>query len=236
MSSKTVLITGANRGIGFSLAEKFLSEGYSVIATARDPAKAADLNKLAATYPQHLRIEALDVAQPSTIAALGQKLASVPIDILVNNAGIATPKIRTTVGTDVDSFANMFEINTFGPLRVAQALLESLRQARNASGIAKIATISSAMGSMSRPAPDFISYRASKAAVNKIMQGLATELAPEKIAVYILHPGWVRTDMGGSSADIDVATSANGLYRQITQRGMTETGSFVDYAGETIPW
>jgi NAD(P)-dependent dehydrogenase (short-subunit alcohol dehydrogenase family) len=235
-NNKTVLITGANRGIGLALAEIFLREGYNVIATAREPAKASDLNQLGAKYPGHLRIEPLDVAEPATIAALGRKLASASIDILVNNAGIAAPKIQTTLGADVDSFAKTFETNTFGPLRVAQAVLEPLRKARNASGIAKIATISSRMGSLSYAAPDYIAYRASKAAVNKIMQGLAAELAPEKIAVYILHPGWVRTDMGGAEADIDVATSAQGLYKQITQMGMAETGSFTDYAGKIIPW
>jgi NAD(P)-dependent dehydrogenase (short-subunit alcohol dehydrogenase family) len=233
---KTVLITGANRGIGFALAEIFLQQDYNVIATARDPAKASELTQLGAKHAGRLRIEPLDVEQPQSIAALGQKLASTPIDILVNNAGIAAPKLRTTVGADVDSFAKTFETNTFGPLRMAQALLEPLRKACSAAGIAKIATISSAMGSMSHAAPDYIAYRASKAAVNKIMQGLATELSPEKIAVYILHPGWVRTDMGGAGADIDVAMSARGLYQQIAARGMAETGSFTDYAGKVIAW
>lgn len=231
---KTVLITGANRGIGLALAEVFLQEGYNVIATTRDPAKAADLNKLG--HQGRLRIEALDVTQPASVAALAQKLASAPIDILVNNAGIAALKVRTTLEADVDSFAKTFETNAFAPLRVALALLGSLRKASSASGIAKVATISSVMGSMGYIASDYIAYRASKAAVNKFMQGLAIDLTPEKIAVYILHPGWVRTDMGGQNADIDVATSARGLYQQIAQRGMAETGSFVDYAGKTIAW
>jgi len=233
MTSKTVLITGANRGIGFSLAEKFLEEGHSVIATAREPDKAADLNKLGAKYAGRLRIEALDVAQPSTITALGQKLASLSIDILVNNAGVLGPERQTPLDMDFDGFAEMLVINTLGPLRVTQALLPSLRKA---DGGAKVATISSRVGSMSYAKVEHIAYRASKSAVNKLMQGLAIELAPEKIAVHMLHPGWVRTDMGGPEADIDVTTSVNGLYRQITQLGMAETGSFTNYAGETIPW
>jgi len=234
--NKTVLITGANRGIGFALVQVFLQEGWSVIATAREPAKASDLNQSGTKYPGRLRIEALDVAQPATVAALGQKLAGEKIDVLVNNAGTAGTKRKTTLEADVDCFAAMFETNTTGPLRVSLALLEPLRKASKASGIAKIATISSVMGSMSSAASDYIVYRASKAAVNKIMQGLATDLAPENIAVNILHPGWVRTDMGGKNADIDVETSARGLYQQITRRGMAETGSFVDYTGKTIPW
>jgi NAD(P)-dependent dehydrogenase (short-subunit alcohol dehydrogenase family) len=133
---------------------------------------------------------------------------------------------------DFPGFLATLDVNVLGPLRVAQALLPNLRRAPSA----KLGVISSRMGSMASAQPGQLAYRASKAAVNKLVQGLASELAGEGIAVVALHPGWVRTDMGGPGADIDVATSAAGLRRVLDGLSLATTGGFRAYDGETLDW
>jgi NAD(P)-dependent dehydrogenase (short-subunit alcohol dehydrogenase family) len=224
---RTMLITGAGRGIGRALAGLASRDGIAVISLVRGlpegglPGEAFD------------QVDVTDGAALSRVAAA---LAGRPIDLVVNNAGIIGPSRQSTLDMDFDGFRQTLEINALAPLRVAQAFLPNLRAARRASGIARVLTISSAMGRMSYAKSDRIAYRASKAAVNKVMQGLATDLAPEGIAVRLVHPGWVRTDMGGSDADISVEESAAGIHARAWEFGMADTGGFVDYRGETIPW
>ena len=225
--TKTMLITGAARGIGRALAGLAARDGIAVISLVR--------NLPAETLPGTV-FDGVDVTDNAALARVAAALSGRPIDLLVNNAGIIGPERQSTLDMDFDGFRETLEVNTLAPLRVAQAFLPNLRAARDGSGIARIVTVTSAMGRMSYAKSDRIAYRASKAAVNKIMQGLATDLETEKIAVRLVHPGWVRTDMGGSDADISVEESATGVFARAWEFGMADTGTFVDYRGETIPW
>lgn len=226
----TYLITGVGRGIGQELARALLVRGDRVIGTLRDPDRVPDaLSEFIAGG--RLTLMALDVRDEASIAEAARQLDD-PIDVLINNAGIIGPKRQSTLDMDFDGFLETLRVNTLGPLRIVQAFLPHLRRTKTP----KIVTISSRMGSLSYAKSDRIAYRASKAAVNKVMQGLATDLRPEGIIAIAVHPGWVRTDMGGSGADISVQESAAGLIRLIDGLTLEETGSFFDWMGVNIPF
>jgi len=220
-----VLITGAGRGIGLALARSYAAAGATVIRTLRDPAALAE--------PGLGEVLPLEVADPGSVAALAMALAGRPIDVLINNAGIIGPQGPSSLDTDFDGFLETLKVNTLGPLRVTQALLPNLRLSKD---LPRIAIISSRMGSLSHAKSDDIAYRASKAAVNKIAQALATDLAPEGIAVASIHPGWVRTNMGGADADIDPVTSAEGVRALIEGLSVANTGRFWNYDGTERAW
>jgi len=221
----TWLITGVGRGIGRELARALLMRGERVIGTLRDPAQiSAELSACAASGS--LKLVALDVRDGASIADAARQVDE-PIDVLINNAGVIGPQRQSTLDMDFDGFLDTFAVNTLGPLRVVQAFLPHLRKA----GAAKIVTISSRMGSLSYAKSDRIAYRASKAAVNKVVQGLATDLQAEGIVAIAVHPGWVRTDMGGAGADIPVEESAAGIIRLIDRMTLRETGRFFDWTG-----
>jgi len=221
----TIVITGAGRGIGLALARSYVAAGATVIRTVRDPKASAE--------PGLGEVMPLEVADAGSVAALGEALAGRPIDVLVNNAGIIGPQGPSSLDTDFDGFLDTLKVNTLGPLRVTQALLPNLRLSKAAP---RIAIISSRMGSLSHAKSNDIAYRASKAAVNKIAQALATDLAPEGIAVASIHPGWVRTDMGGAEADIDPVTSAEGVRAVIEELSVANTGRFWNYDGTERAW
>ncbi len=226
----TYLITGIGRGIGRELACVLLHRGERVIGTLRS---------LDQTLPEwsepvasgQLTLLALDVRDGASINEAAKQIDE-PVDVLVNNAGIIGPQRQSTLDMDFEGFLDTLRINTLGPLRIVQAFLPHLRRAR----AAKIVTISSRMGSLSYAKSDRIAYRASKAAVNKVVQGLATDLQPEGIVAISVHPGWVQTAMGGSGADISVQDSAAGLVRLIDRLDMGDTGGFFDWQGEPIPF
>jgi NAD(P)-dependent dehydrogenase (short-subunit alcohol dehydrogenase family) len=222
----SVLVTGANRGIGLALAQTYAKAGETVLATARHPADAAALKATGA------EVFALAVTDTASVATLAGALRGRPIDLLINNAGIIGPDSRGVLDTDLDAFRQTLDVNTLGPLRVTQALMPSLRLAKGA----KIAVISSQMGSLDGAKANHIAYRASKAAVNKLVRGLATELEREGIAVASLHPGWVRTDMGGAGADIDPATSAAGIKAVLDRLDLASTNRFWNYDGRMLAW
>lgn len=222
-----MLITGAARGIGRALAHLAALEGIAVINLVR--------RRPAVPLPGEA-FDGVDVVDPEALARVAAALADRPVDLLVNNAGIIGPDRQSTLDMDFDGFRRTLEVNTLAPLRVAQAFLPNLRAARDRSGIARLVTLTSAMGRMSYAKSDQIAYRASKSAVNKVMQGLATDLAREGIAVRLVHPGWVRTDLGGRDADISVEESAAGVFARAWEFGLADTGTFVDYQGETVPW
>jgi NAD(P)-dependent dehydrogenase (short-subunit alcohol dehydrogenase family) len=220
-----VFITGASRGIGLALAKAYLQGGHQVSVGVRDTGRVQALLPGA-------QVVALDVADDRSAAALAAHFSGAAIDIVINNAGVIGPERQSTTEMDFSGFLEALNINTLGPLRVTQAMLPSLRRAK----APRMAIISSRMGSLSHASSDRIAYRASKAAVNKIGQGLATDLAGEGIIVAVFHPGWVRTDMGGGNADIDVTQSAHGLSSVIDGLTLKQTGRFWNYDGSSIPW
>lgn len=230
----TVLITGAGRGLGLEFARQYAADGWKVLATVRSPDKAGKLSGV----PGDIAILPLDAADPAAAAALGEHLIGVPIDLLINNAGVYGPRgVSFAQGAeglvDVAAGRQALDTNILGPLLVTEALLPNLR----AGSLRKIVTISSKVGSIadnSSGANYF--YRASKAGVNAALHSVALDLAPEGFTVLLLHPGWVRTDMGGPSGLIDAPESIAGIRRVIDGAGPDRSGGFFNYDGTPLPW
>lgn len=225
----SILITGASRGIGFALAKELIARGHQVFGSVRT---SEDAQQLASNIGTGFTPLVFDVTDDSAVAKAAAEL-DVPLDVLVNNAGVMGDRSANTIDfADFDIFAEVLAINTIAPLRVTQAFLPQLRR----SNAPRILTISSQMGMLSYQQSNCIAYRASKSAVNKVMQGIATDLKDEKIAVQMLHPGWVRTDMGGDHADISVEESASGIADRVEKLTIAQTGTFVAYDGSAMPW
>lgn len=236
----TILITGTNRGIGLTLTRLYADDGWRVIATCRNPDGAAELAAMAKKTNPEIEVHALDVTNLSAIKALAGALADQPIDVLLNNAGrlgpAAAPHSRDeqSLGNfNFDEFIIQFRINALAPLAMAEAFADHVA----ASEEKKIVAISSRLGSMAcNTSGGYYAYRASKAALNAEFASLAKDLAPRGISVAVLHPGWVKTDMGGPGADIEVLDSANGLRNVIAGLGTGNSGGFFSYDGTEIPW
>ena len=229
---KSVLITGANRGIGLELTRDRLAHGDSVIACTRDPDNGAALDGLHGAHRATMDRLTLNVVDAASVFALCSSVGERPIDVLVANAGIIGPERQSTLDMDYEGWADTFAVNTMGPLRVVQALLPNLRRAPHA----LVMIVSSQMGSMTSASSDRLAYRASKAAVNKVAQALASDFKPMGIAVIAVHPGWVRTDMGGAQAPLSPTESARGLSRLIDETGLERTGQFINVDGAQLGW
>lgn len=224
----TILITGANRGIGLELAKQYAGDGWSVIATARDP-KAADGLK---ALKGDIRIEALEVTDEQQIQALARKLDGLAIDVLLNNAGMLTG-YESFGATDTQSWLKTLHVNSIAPLKLMEALVEHVARSKQK----KIVSISSGMGSMGGHASSgAYAYRSSKAALNMVTVTAANELRPRGISVAVVSPGWVRTDMGGAGAALDVKESAAGIRKAIDKLNVGISGQFFNYSGENLPW
>lgn len=223
----TVLVTGAGRGLGLEFCRQYAAEGWQVVACARRPDEAAGL----AAMPG-VRREALDVAEPAQVSALAQRLAGMPLDVVVNNAGIYGRRDAGLGRMDMAEWEQVLRVNALAPFAVAQALLPNLM----AGSQKKLVAVTSRMGSIAEASGNAIPYRSSKAALNMVMKCLALELAGRGIAVRVLHPGWVRTDMGGPGADLAPAESVAGMRKAIAALNLAATGRFMNYDGTAIPW
>ncbi len=223
----TVLITGANRGIGLALARKFSKEGYDVIGTARKPEAATDLKDTGA------RIVKLDVTNQASVDAMATELGDTPIDIVINNAGIAGHSAPDLADLNVDYLGPVLNINTLGPLRVTQALLDNVM----ASDRKLVVNISSMMGSMElNTFGCCLGYRASKAALNSITVTLAVNYKDSDVAFVTMHPGYVKTDMNEGRGEISPMKSASGIFRVIEGLDKSDSGKFYDNEGNDMPW
>lgn len=223
----TILITGAGRGIGFELARQSIDKGWNVIGSVRT---VEAQRELAQRLPQ-MAVLNFDVTDHKAVEKVANAFHS-PIDILVNNAGVIGAMPQSTLEMDFDGFAETLAINTLAPLKVTQVFLPLLKQGRNP----RLVNISSKMGRMEFSASDRIAYRASKAALNKVTQGLATDLKEEGITCIAMHPGWVQSDMGGAQADIPPAESAAGILKVISSISLEDTGKFIDWDGTPRSW
>ncbi|MDK9695485.1 MAG: SDR family oxidoreductase [Siculibacillus sp.] len=228
----TILITGTSRGIGLALTEAFAGRGDHVVATVRAPEHLEDLAAVMSRYPDTIEVHRLDVTDPTSIAALAERFAGRPIDVLINNAGTIGPERQSSFDMDFDGWIETLKINTLAPLAIAQAFLPNLRLGEHP----KILTVSSGMGSMSYAKSDRIAYRTSKAAVNKAMQCLATDLKGEGIAVAVCHPGWVKTEIGGPHAEISPEMSATGLTRIVDRMSLSHSPEFLAWDGSAVAW
>ena len=222
----TVLVTGANRGLGLEFVKQLQEKGYKVIGTARNPQAATDLKATGA------RVEQLDVASQSSVEALAKVLQGVPIDILINNAGMANRTDSSLATLDFDAMERTFQVNTMGPLRVTQALLPNLQAAQGKT----IINITSRLGSIELSTGGLYSYRTSKTALNQINKIVSVELAPQGYTSIVMHPGWVKTDMGGADATLTIPESITGMLTVIDSLTIDKTGKFFNYNGEEIPW
>jgi NAD(P)-dependent dehydrogenase (short-subunit alcohol dehydrogenase family) len=223
------MITGANRGIGLGLTKALARRGETVTASVRTEAARA---QLAATGTlKGLAILAFDLRDDATIRAAAAA-SDAPIDVLIANAGAYGPERQAPLDMDYDGALDLFSINALGPLRVAQALLPRLRRGRNP----RIVFMSSVMGSMALEGSFNVAYRASKAALNKFMQGLAEDVRDDGVTVISLHPGWVRTDMGGADAPLGVEASAAGIIKVAEGLTLTATRRYLDWRGAEIDW
>lgn len=228
---KCWMITGAGRGIGLGIAKQILGRGDEVIALVRDPLKCEALRAIDGARTR-LKLLAADVADSTSLSAARAALSQGRIDVLVNNAGIYRERGRGILTADLDAFAETLMVNTVAPLRVLQNFAPLM--GKNGE-VSKVATISSAMGSFQNGEGQF-AYRASKAGINKAIQSIATELLQDNIIAFVMHPGWVRTDMGGAGADISVDQSASGIVRVIDGAGRDQAGAFLNYDGRALPW
>jgi NAD(P)-dependent dehydrogenase (short-subunit alcohol dehydrogenase family) len=225
------LITGANRGIGLALVKAYAGRRDKVFAAVRRPADPTDLDAFAATQPKWVEVIEMDVADPAEIGRVRRKLEAEPIDVLINNAGVSGPERQSATGMDYDGLAETLAVNSIAPLRIANAFLPNVKAAKG-----KIVTLSSQMGSVQSAASDSLAYRVSKAAVNKLMRGLAAELKPQGIPVLIVHPGWVKTEMGGDSAHLKPEESAAQLLKLIDRLDLASTGKFLAWNGKELAW
>jgi NAD(P)-dependent dehydrogenase (short-subunit alcohol dehydrogenase family) len=229
-----VLVTGASRGLGLELARQYAAEGWEVLACARAPQSAAGLQTLAAAGAGRVTLEPLDVTDFAAVEALARRLEGVPIDVLINNAGTMGPRGGAFGSSDFAVWDGIFRLNAFAPLKMAEAFAGHVAQ----SAQKKIVSITTIMASMARNnMGGFYAYRASKAALNALMVSVAIDAGRRHgIIAAVLHPGWVRTDMGGARAELDPRTSVEGLRGVIAGLTSAQAGRFLAYDGSELPW
>ncbi|MGZ8946523.1 MAG: SDR family oxidoreductase [Methylococcaceae bacterium] len=225
----TVLITGASRGLGFEFCKQYATEGWQVFACCRNPEMADKLANI-----NNVRVFSLDVADFAQIDKLATQLQGIAIDVLINNAGIYGDGDKHGFGQlDYAAWAQTFTINTQAPVKMAEAFLPALKRSNKK----LLVSISSQMGSIAdNGSGGSLLYRTSKAALNAAMKSLAIDLEDQGIGVLVLHPGWVKTDMGGPNALIDTQESIAGMREVIASFTPAQSGCFLKYDGSTLPW
>jgi NAD(P)-dependent dehydrogenase (short-subunit alcohol dehydrogenase family) len=228
-----VLITGASRGLGLEFCRQYLAQDWEVIACCRDPDTADGLSELQTNYTR-LRIEALNVEDFDQIEELAKKLSAVDIDVLINNAGVYDEKAGYGFGKlDYGLWQHSLMVNTLAPMKMAETLFQQIKRSNKK----LIVNITSLMGSIAdNGSGGSYYYRSSKSALNSSMYSLAMDLKNQGIGVLILHPGWVRTDMGGPGGLIDSQESVSGMIKQIDNFTLGQTGAFLKYDGKILPW
>ncbi|WP_421838827.1 SDR family oxidoreductase [Novosphingobium sp.] len=246
----SVVITGANRGLGLEFTRQFLATGWTVHAGVRRPAQAANLAALADAESLRLNIHAIDLSDFVSIERFAAGLGDAPIDLLINNAGIMdvgasdfSEKNRHSIQVlgllDHEAWAEVFRTNVLGTTSLTEALLPHLAAGKDR----KIVMISSIMGSITAcatgsfpPGGGLYLYRSTKAALNMVTRNMAADLARGGFTVIAVNPGWVRTDMGGADAMFDPAISVGNMIAMITGATTADNGSFISHDGARLPW
>ena len=230
-NSRLALIVGANRGIGLGVTKVFLARGWDVIATAREPDKAAALQTLAAAHPGRVSIHRLDMNDAAAVDGFAGTLGGKVLDAVLVNAGVAGPEHRSASAATAEEIGALMFVNAIAPVRLARSLAGHVRP-----GSGVVAFTSSVMGSVAVNPGGHELYRASKAALNSLARGLWGELSGRNLTMISLHPGWVRTDMGGTAAAVSVEDSAAGIVAVIEARSGAHQHRFLSYTGEELPW
>ncbi|MDB4973066.1 MAG: short-chain dehydrogenase/reductase [Myxococcaceae bacterium] len=226
-----VLITGANRGLGYEFARQYAASGYRVFATARKLGEAKPLQALAKQH-KALSLHELEVADGASVRALAKELAGEAIDILLSNAGTMGPKQQSLGKLDFEGMLATFDTNTIGPLRLAEAFVEHVARSERK----LIVAVTSGMGSIADSSGGSYAYRASKAALNMSYHNLALDLKGRGITAIVINPGWVQTDMGGASAPLAPSDSIAAMRKVFDAVSLADTGKFMNYTGGTLTW
>lgn len=229
----TVLITGANRGLGLEFCKQYAADGWQVLACCRAPQRASELTSLAAWYPR-VQIFTLNVSDAAQIDGLAAQLRDTGIDVLINNAGVYGDSPGRGFGRlDYAAWTKSLAVNTQAPVKMAEAFLPHLMRGDQKLLVA----VTSLMGSIAdNTGGGSIIYRSSKAALNAAMKTLAIDLKDQGIGVLLLHPGWVKTAMGGPNAPLEAQQSVAGLRQTIAAFTIEQSGSFLKYDGTPLPW
>jgi len=226
----TVLITGANRGLGYEFVKQYSENGFEVLACCRNKNNAKELEELAENSNK-IKVYELDVGNVKAIKSLSQRLKNEKVDVLINNAGIYR---SSTVGNiNYDEWIESFKVNAIAPYQMVENFLNQIMN----SDLKKVVSITSKMGSIddNTSGGSYI-YRSSKTALNSMMRCLTHDLKNQGVATLTLHPGWVRTDMGGPGGWIDSFESVQGMIKQIDKLTIDDSGNYLDYAGKSINW
>ncbi len=238
----TTLITGTSRGLGLEFVRQYAASGWNVLACARQPAGSTELMTLAAAHPQRVRLMTLDVEDHSAIERTARELEGTPIDVLLNSAGIMGNGSFASEGvafgrfghSDFADWERVFRINVIAPMKMAEGFVGHVASSNQK----KIVTLTSMLGSVAlNRIGGLYAYRASKAAVNAMMKSMAIDLGKSHgIAATAIHPGWVRTALGGPRADIDAPQSVAGMCEVIAALDLERAGRYWVYDGSEMPW
>ena len=228
----TIMITGANRGIGLELVKQYCNRNYQVIGTYRDETTSGELISMSRNL-DNLKVHSLDVCSDQSLEDFSSKLGDTPVDIFINNAGVYGPRDSSFSNVDEINWIPVFQTNAIAPLLLTQLIIENLRSGSQK----KLIYITSKMGSIddNKSGGAYI-YRSSKTALNSVVKSISVDLAKDDMKVALLHPGWVRTDMGGMGGWIDTFESVQGMIKQINNLTINDSGKYLDYAGKSINW
>ena len=224
----TVLVTGASRGIGSELVKQYSADGAEVIACVRDTAAAPGLDGVNG----NVRVVQMDTGSPESIAAAVAQVGDQALDVVINNAGYVGGAKQGIDDVDLDEWHRTLDINTIGPLLIARAFKANLA----ASGDGKLMNVTSQLAASTWPFGGMLVYSSTKAALSKVAQILALDWKEDPITIALVHPGWVRTDMGGPNAEISAEESASGIRALIAGMTKADSGKFYKWNGDIHPW
>ena len=229
---KNILITGANRGLGLGFAKKCLKKDFHVLATVRDIKGSKELLALKERFPDNLEIFELDLLKEKAGSTLASFLGDRPIDILINNAGVGSTN-QHFEAVSPKPWLEVLKVNLIAPLMVTQSIIDNVKKGVDK----KIYFLSSQLGSIAdNNSGGMYIYRSSKTGLNQVIKSLSVDLKPQGITVVSLHPGWVKTDMGGPNAPVSIDESIDGMMQVIYATDISDTGRFLNYKGKELPW
>jgi NAD(P)-dependent dehydrogenase (short-subunit alcohol dehydrogenase family) len=233
MESRSVLVTGANRGLGLEFVRQYAQAGWKTYAGCRSPKSAKELKALQDQHADLITVLELDVTDAASVRTAAEKLRDEPIDLLLNNAGVGSPPAQKIGNLDYAAWSRVLDANVLGPARMIEAFVENVAKGRDK----RIVTVTSRMGSIAdNSSGGSYAYRSSKAGVNAVMKSFSIDLAPRGITCVVVHPGWVRTDMGGAGGKLAPAESVKALRSLIAGLKPADAGKFFNVDGRELPW